>query len=90
MTGVSLVATCAHQLLYSLPNWKQLVLEPVAASNHSGNSIAANHMLYGLVTALHNYVQVRCQCMAWSICYCEAYPGETVAQVSSAALLAAH
>eukprot|EP00878_Enallax_costatus_P022708 GHUV01024111.1.p1 GENE.GHUV01024111.1~~GHUV01024111.1.p1 ORF type:complete len:163 (+),score=51.59 GHUV01024111.1:308-796(+) len=59
ITGISLVATCAHQLLYSLPNWRQLVLEPVAASEYSGNSIAASHILYGLVTALHNSVQVK-------------------------------
>lgn len=55
---VSLVATCAHQLLYSFPNWRQLVMEPIAASGHSGSSVVASHAAYGLVTAVHNHVQV--------------------------------
>lgn len=58
IAGVSLVATCGHQLLYSLLNWHQLVLEPVAASRNSSCSSVASHVAYGLVTAVHNHVQV--------------------------------
>lgn len=56
---MSLLVTCAHQLLYTLPNLDAFILKPVAASVHSASSIAASHILYGLVTAAHQYVQVK-------------------------------
>lgn len=58
ITGVSLCGTCSYQLLYTLPHWHQLVVIPVTASPHSGRSILASHVGYGLVTAVHNNVQV--------------------------------
>jgi hypothetical protein len=59
VTRVSLVATLAHQLYYTLPNLGPAVLQPVAASSHSAASIAASHLLYGVITAAHQMLQVK-------------------------------
>lgn len=59
VTGVSLVAALAHQLYYTLPNLGPAVLQPVAASSHSAASIAGSHVLYGVITAAHQLLQVQ-------------------------------
>ncbi|WIA33354.1 hypothetical protein OEZ86_006491 [Tetradesmus obliquus] len=59
VTGVSLVAALAHQLYYTLPNLGLAVLQPVAASSHSAASIAGSHVLYGVITAAHQLLQVQ-------------------------------
>lgn len=59
MTGVSLAVTLAHQMYYTLPNLGPAVLQPVAASRHSAASIAATYLLYGMITAVHQRLQVQ-------------------------------
>lgn len=59
VSGVSLCLTLLHQLLYCLPNWQELVAGPFAASGLSIRSVVLTHTVYGLITAVHQYVQVR-------------------------------
>lgn len=51
--------TLMHQLLYCLPNWHQLVTEPLAASGLSIRTVLLTHAVYGIITAVHQYVQLR-------------------------------
>lgn len=48
-----------HQLLYCLPNWQQLVAQPLAASGLSVRTVLLTHAVYGAITAVHQYVQLR-------------------------------
>lgn len=59
VSGVSLTLTLIHQLLYCLPNWQQLVAEPFAASGLSLRTVLLTHVVYGAITAVHQYVQLR-------------------------------
>lgn len=59
VSGVSLTITLIHQLLYCLPNWQQLVTKPLAASGLSVQTVLLTHAVYGLITAVHQYVQLR-------------------------------
>lgn len=59
VSGVSLFITLIHQLLYCVPNWQQLVTVPLAASGLSTRTVLVTHAVYGLITAVHQYVQLR-------------------------------
>jgi hypothetical protein len=62
ITGVSLVATLAHHLLVVRPRWRELVLQPLAASAASGvplQSVLASHAVYGVITTGHQWLQLR-------------------------------
>jgi hypothetical protein len=59
VSAVSLTLTLIHQLLYCLPNWQQLVTKPLAASGLSVQTVLLTHAVYGLITAVHQYVQLR-------------------------------
>lgn len=47
------------QLLYCRPHWQQLVVQPLAASGLSVRSVVVTHAVYSLITAVHQYVQLR-------------------------------
>ena len=51
--------TLVHQLLYCLPNWQSLIAQPFAASGLQLRSVVLVHAVYGLITAGHQYVQLR-------------------------------
>jgi hypothetical protein len=51
--------TLLYQLLYCLPHWQQLVTQPLAASGLSVRSVVVTHAVYGLITAVHQFVQLR-------------------------------
>lgn len=59
ISGVSLTITLMHQLLYCLPNWQHLIALPFAASGLSIRGVVLTHAVYGLITAGHQYVQLR-------------------------------
>lgn len=59
VSGVSLTITLVHQLLYCLPNWHQLVTKPLAAAGLSTQTVLLTHAVYGMITAVHQYVQLR-------------------------------
>jgi hypothetical protein len=59
VSGVSLAITLMHQLLYCLPNWQQLTAEPFAASGLSIRTVLLTHAVYGMITAVHQYVQLQ-------------------------------
>lgn len=59
VSGVSLTITLIYQLLYCLPHWQQLVAQPFAASGLSLRTVLLTHAVYGAITAVHQYVQLR-------------------------------
>jgi hypothetical protein len=59
VTGVSLAAALAHTLLYARPRWQELVAAPLAASGLTAADVIRSHALYGVITAAHQFMQLR-------------------------------
>jgi len=59
VTSVCLAAALVHQVVYTLPNREQLIMLPVRSSAFSPGSVGWAHVGYGVITAIHNLVQVR-------------------------------